>query len=761
MNIRLPLSRKVMIILFFGIWMAAIACFFLIHHLFSISVYFILFLPSIIASAFYGLFLGAISLSTTMVLTIVFFIFIPSRLFTGPPLVLLSLRVVVYSVIVVLFAKLNQHVSKLDQQVHDQEATHRALVQSQERYRAIVEDQTELVARFLPDGTITFVNNAYAKYFRQKKTEILGDKFMPLIPKEDREMVERMIRNLKPDNPVVTFTHRVILPNGEVRWQRWSDHALFDEEGNILEYQAVGRDITEIQSIMNELRESESRYRELVELSPDAIIVQCEGNIVMTNTAAAKLLGALVPEELIGLPIKSFVTEDSLTFFRPFGSLSSQQKANSLKEERLLRLDGRIIDVEAASIPFTYHGKPAVQIVAHDITDRLRIEKEMRHYATRLRTLYEIGQSILTAESAEGIAKAGLVHIQRLIPFKAASVIEAHRESQEATVLCTVDSDSKVLSAKEYIDLQSFQKGRLFSQDQPHLVQDISLLENKSPIEELMSKLGAASHITIPIMNVNNVIGFLILGMDQPNMISPEYVSIANEIASSLAVALRQINLFEQTKQDAEIKTRLLQEVNHRVKNNLVSIMGILSLQIQQPLHSDKDFKHSLQDLQNRIWAMTTVHDMLSGSKWAPIPLGQLVREVVHGALNAYPGMEKISVKIDPTETPLLIGPKQATWLSLVLNELTTNSIKHAFKLKNKGTIEIQMSSHGDNQEMVEILFKDNGSGWPELVLTGKRENVGLKLMRLTGEKSLKGEMSFFNSNGAVCKLTFKRGTFA
>ncbi|MBI2487344.1 MAG: GAF domain-containing protein [Deltaproteobacteria bacterium] len=120
-----------------------------------------------------------------------------------------------------------------------------ALRSSEERYRAIVEDQTELICRFLPDGTLTFVNESYCRYFAKKREELIGRSFIPLIPDEDQEICKNHLASFRWENPVTTIEHCVLMPSGEVCWQRWTDRAIFDQEGNIGGFQSVGRDITE------------------------------------------------------------------------------------------------------------------------------------------------------------------------------------------------------------------------------------------------------------------------------------------------------------------------------------------------------------------------------------------------------------------------------------------------------------------------------------------------------------------------------------
>ncbi len=131
-----------------------------------------------------------------------------------------------------------------------------ALRESEARYRAIVEDQTELICRFRPDGTLTFVNEAYHRYFGKRREELIGCSFMPLIPEDDQEFVEKQFTSLSPENPIATYEHRVVLPSGDMRWQQWSDRAIFDEQDRLVEYQSVGRDITERKWAERELQRS-------------------------------------------------------------------------------------------------------------------------------------------------------------------------------------------------------------------------------------------------------------------------------------------------------------------------------------------------------------------------------------------------------------------------------------------------------------------------------------------------------------------------
>lgn len=132
---------------------------------------------------------------------------------------------------------------ELDQRV--KERTER-LHETAEQYRAVVENQTEFIVRWKPDGTRTFVNEAYCRYFVTSVSQALSNKFMPLIAEEDRHAVEEKIqRMISGAVNVETDVHRVMKPDGEIGWQEWTDQVIRDQAGRVVEIQSVGRDITE------------------------------------------------------------------------------------------------------------------------------------------------------------------------------------------------------------------------------------------------------------------------------------------------------------------------------------------------------------------------------------------------------------------------------------------------------------------------------------------------------------------------------------
>ncbi|MHC5863209.1 PAS domain S-box protein, partial [Nostoc sp.] len=163
--------------------------------------------------------------------------------------------------------------------------------QSEIRYRAIVEDQTEMIARYLPDGTLTFFNQAFALYFGQTREELLGSRDQLIILEADRERVTEFVALISADNPVVIIEKRLLL-EGKVRWTKWHNRMIFDEQGCFLEFQSVGYDITDFKQIEETLFQEKELAEVTLQSIGDAVLTtDAFGRIQSLNPVAKSLLG--------------------------------------------------------------------------------------------------------------------------------------------------------------------------------------------------------------------------------------------------------------------------------------------------------------------------------------------------------------------------------------------------------------------------------------------------------------------------------------
>ena len=203
----------------------------------------------------------------------------------------------------------------------------------------------------------------------------------------------------------------------------------------------------------------------------------------------------------------------------------------------------------------------------------------------------------------------------------------------------------------------------------------------------------------------------------------------------------------------AETQTVLLREVNHRIKNNLTSIISML--------HSEEDraeeeglieYIPRLQETIGRVESLLAVHSLLSQGGWQPLFLSQLCEEIILKVVQGSPTPQ--SIAYDVIASDILISSDQAHYLALVLNELVTNTTKYA--AQDRGTVSIHISIHHQDDSIL-LVYQDDGPGFPEFVLSGTlpQSCIGFKLIIGLVRQSLQGEIEILNDNGAKARIIF------
>ena len=151
--------------------------------------------------------------------------------------------------------------------ITERKSAEKAIRESEERYRNVVETQTDLICCNLPDTTLTFVNDAYCRYFGKTRERLIGTKFLEVIPESARAAVLDHIEMLVsyPSIGATEHEHEVIKPDGSIGWQHWIDRVLLDSDGRVVEVQAIGRDVTERKRAEDALKDALDEVRRLKE----------------------------------------------------------------------------------------------------------------------------------------------------------------------------------------------------------------------------------------------------------------------------------------------------------------------------------------------------------------------------------------------------------------------------------------------------------------------------------------------------------------
>ncbi len=225
------------------------------------------------------------------------------------------------------------------------------------------------------------------------------------------------------------------------------------------------------------------------------------------------------------------------------------------------------------------------------------------------------------------------------------------------------------------------------------------------------------------------------------------------DITSRKEVEEELIRLNEKIHQDAQSKTELLKEVNHRVKNNLVAILGLLAVEQHYISFNEKQqVPDVVETIAQRINSMLETHKMLSDTQWAPLKLSELGERIINNSAFSHSG-KLIPYNCNVEESCIKISPRQSTNIALIINELVTNSMKYFNNFTD--CININMKCEMiDNY--ISMEYSDNGPGYPEMILDKKNWNVGLSLIEKLVKGTLRGKIGISNDNGAKTTILIK-----
>lgn len=144
----------------------------------------------------------------------------------------------------------------LMRKITERKHAEQALRRSEKRYRAVVEAQTELISRWRPDFTRTFVNKAYCRYLGKTREELLNNSILSMMPSKEQRKFRRKIARLTINKPILIHEKAIVMPDEQIRWQEWYERAIFDDSRKLVEFQSVGRDITERKNMEMDLKNS-------------------------------------------------------------------------------------------------------------------------------------------------------------------------------------------------------------------------------------------------------------------------------------------------------------------------------------------------------------------------------------------------------------------------------------------------------------------------------------------------------------------------
>lgn len=261
------------------------------------------------------------------------------------------------------------------------------LQKSEERYKSIVEDTPMLMCRFLADGTLTFINEFYCQYFNKSYEQLLGSNLFNLIPAEEQETVKQKYLSLNKEKPFITYEYKTVDNNGNVNWQKWTDRVLFNESGEIVEYQSVGEDITKQKIAEEKLRKSEEHYRRLADNFPNGTVTIYDKDLRMVFVAGGELLQAKAkPEDFVGKTFQELSPLETFTIAEPHLRAAFKGVSGSYETPYW---DDRYYSVNVAPLYSADGNVNEILVISQNISERKRAEEKLRKSEEYYRRLTE------------------------------------------------------------------------------------------------------------------------------------------------------------------------------------------------------------------------------------------------------------------------------------------------------------------------------------------------------------------------------------
>ena len=331
----------------------------------------------------------------------------------------------------------------LEQEMRRRSQVEDVLREREYRYRLIVEHQNDLVITFDADQRITFVCPMYCQTFGKSEEELLGHHFFPLIHEDDHARVKKSLEDLKKPSYTCVHEERVKTIDGW-RWFSWSNRAIVDEQGQITEVIAVGRDVTDRKKAEQALQLSEARYRKLFDEAIDGIgLADAETGIILDCNQALLQLVQREKSEVVGQhqrilhPPEEVVGHFSSSFVR-----HRTEKDGQVLETYMMTKTGELKPVEIKANILEWQGRKILQGFVRDITVRKQAEEELHTYQSHLEKLVEqrtehLQQEILERKHVESALRESE---QRLRLIKEVAVASNLALNQEESLQRAIES---------------------------------------------------------------------------------------------------------------------------------------------------------------------------------------------------------------------------------------------------------------------------------------------------------------------------------
>ena len=622
--------------------------------------------------------------------------------------------------------------------ITDRKQAEKALRESEEKFRSLAENTSDVIAIMDLQGKITYISRSIEAKMGFTKEEIEGTNIRKLLTPESSELSMNLLqKRLQGEKSQAPFEVGFIDKNGKIVPFELNSSTI-SEKGEITGIQIVARNIAERKRAEEEIK---MLAHSLKNINECVSITDLEDRLIFVNESFIKTYG-YERDELIGqnISLVDSPTNDQKLNAEIMSATLSGGWSGELWNKRK---DGSEFPISLSTkIIYDKENKPFALIgVAQDITNRKQME-------LRQETLFKISEALnrtydLTKLCFEIRTLLGQV-------MDTTNFYVALYDEKTDTISLPFDADEKD-------DFKTFPAGKTLTK---YVIETARpLLATRSRQDEMARKglietIGAKSKVWmgVPLIVGKEVIGMIALqSYNDPNLYSEEDIGILTFVSEMIALAIKRTQTEEQIRKDLNEKNILLKELYHRTKNNMQVIASMLKMQARQT--GNKKLMESYHEIITRIHSMASVHQMLyQSSDLSVINLKDFIADVTHSLRRSY-WKEGTNLELVYDLQEVFVTIDAAIPLSLILTELVSNIFKHAFPDGGNGAIEFKLSR--DEQQNIVLDMADNGVGIaPDLDLR-KSASMGLQTVISLVEYQLKGTIEYRSQGGLKWHIVF------
>lgn len=356
----------------------------------------------------------------------------------------------------------------------------------------------------------------------------------------------------------------------------------------------------------------------------------------------------------------------------------------------------------------------------------------MERRATQLNTLSEISHTITSDMYLEEILQLIVSATAESMNFKICSVMFLNEDKSELVIKAT-QSKSRDYIRKPNVKLNESVAGRAVTEGKPIVVRDV----RKTPgyqYPDIAKKEGLCSLIALPLSVKKEIIGVLNCYTAYPHDFTDEETGVLTALANQAAISIQNAKLM--------VRTAVLQEMHHRVKNSLQTIASLLRLQMRMGKFDDP--KDALNQSINRIMSIAAVHEMLSSDNLDNVNIKKLADQMLSANARAMlPDTKEVKITVEGED--FLLPSGHAIYVALILNELIQNAVEHGLKGDVGHELAVKVSR---DDEFIVLDVINDGEPLPENFDFRRDRNLGLRIVDSLVRDNLMGEFNMASENG-------------